>query len=216
MGKSIVRFYNETIFQNNDSENWNLIIISKYNKEFLKPKNNMASGTVILFENVKYELIEKKTEKMKFTYYFKLYNENSLIRHIYNYTEDLHNQFVKQNKKSKSPITYSKFFLHFVLQPLYGFLPTEKQKDLENSTGLPAYRMTLFSSIIMMFFSIGLIAITMALEVINPISPVYLLYPIDLYIFLSTGDRFIHGFVFKEPLGPPFLSFILKKLKFFN
>lgn len=213
MPKSIIRFENETIFQNDESNSWNLIIISKYNKEFLKPRNNMASGTVILFENAKYELIEKKEEKGKFTYYFKHYDENSLIRHIYSYTEDFHNQYVKQHKNTKSPITYSKFFVHFIFQPLYGFLPTEKQKDIEEKTGIPAYRMTLFSSIIMMFISIGLILLTMGLEIANPISPVYILYPIDLYVFLSTGDRFIHGFIFKEPIGPPLISYLLKKFK---
>jgi len=70
--------------------------------------------------------------------------------------------------------------------------------------------MTFLSSLIMLIVSIIMFMGTVSAVVFGlNIVLTTIAYGIDIYLLLSTGDRFIHGFIFKEPLGPPILSFLI-------
>lgn len=199
-----------------------LVIRSRFNKKFLRPREGYATGTTIRFRGRLYELHQKETIGKTTCYRYALLDQGELVRNLYDYTEENHLLFVRQHKlESTASVRIARGgsrFIWYLRMPVMGLCPLDTQYRFSYRSGIRVNRVSMagaFLTLVIGFILLGLVMLLNAFLLVLTGSLLILLLflCIPIYWLATSLGRIVLAFVSQEPSEPTLIAGIIRLVR---
>lgn len=199
-----------------------LVIRSRFDKQFLRPRKGYATGTTIRFQGKLYELLNKETTGKTVCYRYGLLGPGQLVRNLYDYTEENHQLFVRQHKlETTASVRIARGgsrFTWWLRMPFMGLCPLDMQYRFSNISGIPVNRVSMagaFLSLVIGFILLGLVMLLNAflLVITGSLLILLLFLCVPIYWLATSLGRIVLAFVSQEPSEPTLIAGLIRLVR---
>ena len=199
-----------------------LVVRSRFDKQFLRPRAGMASGTTIRFEGDLYELVEKEKIDRTIWYRYEPLGDSQLVRNLYDYSLTNHQCFVQQHKLESAPaVKFARFWermMWWITVPLVGMTPLETQRAVAERSGMAPHRISLaggFLSLVfgLIFALLSMFWIAMIVKLTASVMGALVALLIPFYVLVTSAWRIIAALVIQEPTEPVLTAALVRLIR---